>query len=402
MTAIRLALGDLWHEPLVCICQVLALAAVLAPLLVIWGLKQGVMSALLDELRSDPANRQIVIVGSQVLRPEQVDVVRAHPGVGFVAPMPRSFGREIYLSRDDGTDLVRATLLPSGPGDPVLPAGTPPLTPGQIALAPELALRLSAQPGALLQASNTRNLLRGRPERLTLTLEVKHVLAPGLAGRSTVVAHPEDLAAVELFLDGYALPERDIATGSPASDRARVFEGLRLYAQRLADVEELSAWLSGPPLRLQVSSRAAEIARLQRLDRNLTTVFTLLVALGGGGYGVSLAASHWANVQRKRRSLSIVRLLGARRWVLLGFPLIQAAVVAIAGGLAAVGLSLAMGRFVNNRFADLAGAGQPIYRSDPLDFIIAVGLTLALALAAAGAGALRATGVEPTEGLRDA
>ena len=46
----RLALFDLRHEWAITLCQVTALAALLAPLLVLYGLQQGVIGTLLERM----------------------------------------------------------------------------------------------------------------------------------------------------------------------------------------------------------------------------------------------------------------------------------------------------------------------------------------------------------------
>ena len=110
---------------------------------------------------------------------------------------------------------------------------------------------------------------------------------------------------------------------------------------------------------MRVISDAAEITAC-RSDRNLATVFELLVLVAGGGYLVSLAAALWANVMRKRRPLSVIRLLGGSRRVLLAFPLVQALTVATLGSLLALVLFGAGATFVNLRFGAQLGAGRPV------------------------------------------
>ena len=51
----HLSLRDYLHERLLSACAVLGLAAVLAPLLILCGVKFGVVETLTERLRSDPA-----------------------------------------------------------------------------------------------------------------------------------------------------------------------------------------------------------------------------------------------------------------------------------------------------------------------------------------------------------
>ena len=61
------------------VCQALALAAVLAPLLILYGLTHGVVTGTLAALREDPANREILLVGNYRLRPDDVATIAAMP-----------------------------------------------------------------------------------------------------------------------------------------------------------------------------------------------------------------------------------------------------------------------------------------------------------------------------------
>ena len=51
-----MALRDYWHERALSLCAVLALATVLAPLLILFGVRNGVISNLQERLLQDPRN----------------------------------------------------------------------------------------------------------------------------------------------------------------------------------------------------------------------------------------------------------------------------------------------------------------------------------------------------------
>ena len=62
--AFRLASRDYLHEWQMSFCFVLALAAVLGPMMVLFGLKFGIVGAMVDQLIEDPRNREIRPVSS--------------------------------------------------------------------------------------------------------------------------------------------------------------------------------------------------------------------------------------------------------------------------------------------------------------------------------------------------
>ena len=61
---VRLSLADLWHDRKVSFCIAASLVAVIAPLLLLFGLKHGVVSQLQNELLSDPRNLEVKMLSS--------------------------------------------------------------------------------------------------------------------------------------------------------------------------------------------------------------------------------------------------------------------------------------------------------------------------------------------------
>ena len=79
-----LAYRDFLHEWRLSLCLVLALAAILAPMLVLFGLKHGVVSTMRERLIEDPANRQVMPAASGRFDPAWFRQMAARPSVGFV------------------------------------------------------------------------------------------------------------------------------------------------------------------------------------------------------------------------------------------------------------------------------------------------------------------------------
>ncbi len=61
---IRLSFRDYTHEWRMSGCFVAALAAVLAPLMILFGLKFGIVSSMVTQLIENPINREIRPIGS--------------------------------------------------------------------------------------------------------------------------------------------------------------------------------------------------------------------------------------------------------------------------------------------------------------------------------------------------
>lgn len=392
---LRLALADLWHERVLFLCSALGCAAVLAPLIVLFGLRQGVVAGLRAELLDDPRAREVVSVVNRTLEPALFQRLSADPRIAFLVPRTRALSATIVIENParEGQG-VRMELLPTAEGDPLLPG----VTPGAdgLVLSATAAERLGLRVGDAALASVARS--RGAErEVLSLPLRVAGIAPPSAALRDAAFATVPVLLLVEDFLDGTA--GADARPGSESEARARPFAGFRLHAARLEDVPALDREfrLAG----IEVASRAEAVAGLLRLDRNLALLFLAIAGAGGAGYLVSLGVGLWAQVERKRRDLALLSLLGLKRRALLALPLIQAAAVALAGAVMAFAIAASVATVLNRAFAGTVTGDRPVCLLTAGMGLAAAGVTLGGALLAAVLAGLRAAAVPPAEGLAE-
>lgn len=391
---LRLALADLRHERVLFLCSALGCAAVLAPLIVLFGLRQGVVAGLRAELLEDPRAREIVSVVNRTLEPAVFARLAADPRIAFLVPRTRALSATIVLENPDrpGGGL-RVELLPTGPGDPLLP-GSGPMATEELVIAATTLERLGLAVGGRVIASVARSRGEAR-EVLSLPMRVGGVAPLSAAPRDAVFATLPVLVLAEDFLDGAVGPEARLEPGAPA----RPFAGFRLHAARLEDVPALDRELrlSG----IEVASRAEAVAGLLRLDRNLALLFLAIAGAGGAGYLVSLGVGLWAQVERKRRDLALLSLLGLRQRALLAMPLIQAAAVALAGAALAFAIAASVATVLNRAFAGSVTGERPVCLITAEMGAAAAGVTLAGAVVAAVLAGLRAAAVPPAEGLAE-
>jgi putative ABC transport system permease protein len=390
--AARLAVADLLAEPIMAACSALGIAAVLAPLLVLAGLRDGVVAGLRDALLQDPRTREIVSAAHRDIPAATLARLAARPDVVFLVPRTRSLSASMLVARADSPDeLLRVELIPTAPGDPLVP----PLAAsgGSVVSSAAAAARLRLAPGDRLLGRVPR-LRAGVREGLDLPLVLSAVAAPAATARVALFVPLPLALLVEDYQDGM----RD-GREAPGTERAS-FAGFRLYARRLEDVPRLDADLHEAGF--DVVSRAGDVARLMRVDRSLTLIFIAVAALGAIGYLVSLGAGLTANVERKRRGLALLRFTGLGTASLALFPVVQAALLSLAGAGLALGSAFAMAALVNHGFAGVLGLDRPLcVISAPLA-AGAAAVTLAGACAVALWAALVTARLEPWEGVRPA
>ena len=396
----RLAWRDYVHEWRLSLCAILALAAVLAPLLVLLGLKHGVVSTLIERLAKEPRNRELLPIGSQRFTLNWFETLRERPEVAFIIPRTRQIAGTLELRRPDLGRSVTVELLPTAPGDPLLPqAVPPPAASAQLLVTQSVAEKLQLRGGESLPAAVSRS-HDGRVEYAQITIVVNAVLPLAAFGRDAAFARLDLLEAVEDYRDGFAV-ERFGWPGqpSPADTLERRYPAFRLYAGTLDQVAPLRDVLRNQGI--EVETQAAAIAQIQALNRNLTVVFAIIAVLSATGYACSLGVNVLAAVERKRRELSILRLLGLPGRGLVGFPLIQALFTA-GFGVTVAGIAYLLASVaINQRFADQVQAGEAVCRLTVGQGGIAAVATLLIMLLAASAGGWRAARIEPAEGLRD-
>ena len=200
----------------------------------------------------------------------------------------------------------------------------------------------------------------------------------------------------------------------------------------LADIGTAQQWLglSGRLTRidLRVPGSAAAAAELAQLSRELPAGVTLAVAARHARAGLNMTEAFNSNLRAlgllallvglflvygtmsftivvRRRSLGILRALGATRSQLLGIIALEAAGMATAGGLLGLVAGYTLGRelvrlvsrTINDLYYVVAVNSVTLPRAEPL---LALGAALAVALLAAAAPALEAVHSAPQLTLR--
>lgn len=397
----RLAFDDYRHEWIISGCSVLALAAVLIPLLVLFGLKYGIITNLLDPLIENPRYREVAPVGSGNFEPDWFEQMRARDDVAFVVPRTRSLAASIRVRAVDSDvgRIIDIELIPSAEGDPVLDAAIGyPTGYDEVVLSETAAEKLSVGVGDQLEGivARTRN-DRQESERLPMTVVG---IAPITAfTRDGLFVSTELIASVEDFLDGRAVPALGWE-GAEARSVNRAFASFRLYAATIDDVAGLRRHFVEQQ-GIEVRTSAADIELVERLDRNLSVVYWIIALIAIIGYCVSFATNVWANVDRKRREFSVLRLTGFRTREIVWFPLLQAVFTAALGWVFAVAVFLSVQGILNVMFASTIGGGEAVCRLEAWHLGAALLLTLLAAVAAAVVGGRRVAQLEPSMGLRD-
>jgi putative ABC transport system permease protein len=399
-TIVRLALRDYSYERLLSACTILGLAAVLAPLLVLFGVKSGIINTMVDRLVQDPRNLEISPVGSGRYDQGWFAAAAKRPGVAFIIPQTRSIAANmiLYHKSDDQPRTLAVDLIPTDSGDPLLLKwGTVPVENNAVVLSASAARKLNVSAGGEIIGRVGRS-MEGRKEQVAVSLKVIAVLPLEAFPRDAAFVRLALLQATEDYRDGFSSKIFDWP-GNTRPDRPKEYPSFRLYARTIYDVAPLRDWLTGQGL--EIYTRVEEIEVIQSLDRSFSLIFRLISFVAICGYFASMASNILANVNRKSRHLGITRLIGFSTRSIMWYPVVQSVATGLLGtGLAAC-LYFISQITINSLFAKYLAQGEYVCKLSLVHLMIAFILTISLSILAAGYAAFRVAKIEPSKVIRD-
>lgn len=398
MRVLLITWEDLRADRLHFFCAAALIAAMVGPLLLLFGIKVGVITVLLGDLRDRPSAREVVVTGDHTITPEQLAQVRAWPGVAFAAGQSTAMltgGASIKAVT--GGRYVTAQLVPTGAGDPLTRLGAD-LGDDEVILSDSLARRLDAMEGGEVAL----DLERFQPFDAVVEprFRIKAVLPREAAKGSLVLLREDVIDLLEAFGRGYAIPHWDVAEGLPLSGRIIHYEKIRLYAKTLTQVAPLEARLESELL-LTARSEAGFIESMLRFEHNLNAALAFVTSAGVVGLFCALAALFWSAIARKRLTISMLSLMGAQPWQLAVIPVLQAGVVSFTGFLGGLAIYQLLAPRIDAWFADSLVARQEVTLLPLADALGIFAGLLIISFLAAGVAGYSAMRVDPALAIRE-
>lgn len=397
--AMRLAFKDWKFESLLSLCSVLALTSMLTPILVLQGLKNGVIDGMRSRLLEDPS---ILIITPKSdagkFSKEDIASFARLPGARYAIGRTRETAADLSLLNPSTGQRVSIALEPATEGEPVLvryhlSAPASGQEPG-IVLSSSAAQAIHASTGTKLQASVSRRTPQGRLESIPLILSVQGVLPVEAADRKMAFVALRLLEDIENYKDYIAVPERGF-DGDPAAG-PRQYSSFRLYAESLDKVECLASHFS--ERKIEVITRAREIAGIRMLESAINQVILIISLAVGTGFVAFTISSVQSSVSRKRKMLGILRLLGFYRFPLMLYPVTQTILTAVTGFALSLGVYYCVAMAIQRAFAS---QGALSCQLTPGDISLIACSVFVLSLLACASAAFRAGSVEPSMVIRE-
>ncbi|SDG04891.1 ABC transporter ATP-binding protein/permease [Desulfovibrio legallii] len=392
----RIAWQDFRHERALSLCAILAFAAALTPLLLLGGLRTGVITALAQRLLDNPAVLSVNPYSSQRYTEADIAALGTLPSVAFIVPLTRTLASSVLIARQ-GRPPVTADVLPTAQGDPLLARYASVPTGEDAVITRELARALpGVAPGSPLTLHVTRR-LEGRPQSVALTTRVHAILPDAADWKKRVYLPLALLLAMEQYRDGLAVPERGWA-GKPPTPAPRSFAGFRMYVDSLEAVIPIRDALKRRGIDAYTSAR--EVETLQNLRQALTLTALLVGGVTLAGMAFSLASLAVANVRRKALFFAQGALLGLTRRELLALPLLQMTFIALLAASCSLAFYFAAAALLNLAAAPWLEAGERACVLPGAHVCLLYGGALVLACLCGGAACRQLLSLQPAEVLR--
>lgn len=203
------------HEAVLTLCMIVALVAIIAPLMLLLGLRYGSIEMLRSRLVQNPSYREVWPTATLNLGEAWFEKMRVRPDVQFVIPTILRGASIISAQLPDGTKVLNFDLVPTAAGDPLLLGfGATVPDAGEVVLSKAAAEQLGVVAGAEI----TLEVLRQRGGRREVQLTAAKIIAvlPFEAdGLERVYASLDFVIAVERYREGLAVPAYGWPGGAP-------------------------------------------------------------------------------------------------------------------------------------------------------------------------------------------
>lgn len=393
----QLALRDLLYDRKVSFCIIASLIAVIAPLLLLFSLKYGIVSQLRSQLINDPRNLEIKIVGNLNLSSDWFIWLKQQPETRFVMPLTRSLNTIVDLRTDNRRFISDVELLPTESGDPVL--GSQQLQQSQgVVLSALAAEKLAVKAGDKVTLLATRK-YEGITEKGLIELVIDGVLPESQFSRAAAFVDLTTLVGIEDFRDGLQTDLFPTMQGKIREQVRSTFARARIYASSLEDVAPLALKLRDKHIDTRTEAKAIE--NVKAIDSVLNVIFMVIAMTSIIGCILSLIGAFLANIDRKRKEIAVLRLLGFQSFGVMGYLVLQAIILSslafILSYLFFITGSQLFNQILTSNFADT----HFISSLHPLHLVSAFIICFVLAAIVAAIGAMRAIRIQPAESLRD-
>ena len=351
----KLAVRHLLFERMMTICQIAALACLMAPLLLLFSLRFGILQELQNQLLNDPKVLALTLDTSYRLDATFFKQLEQRPEVGFLVPQITALNALIDL-KFPGT-VARVSVLPTKVGDPVvLRSGIPyeqDLANDEVLVSYDLAQVRELSPGDSVTMVVSR-IQNGKRESVRTQLKIKGIVSERFVGDDTLLLNLDMVNAIDDYRNGFN-PVL-LSDGSNVNTRPRLYAKFRLYAKDLEQVIPLYYYLVDQ--HLNVSSKVREIENVKAVAHVLNFIFGVIASVSLIGGALALTGLVLSALRASKRNFVLLRLMGQGQKGIYSVVLVEGMIISALGFILSLVLySLGAGIF-NTYFGTTLGGSM--------------------------------------------
>lgn len=302
---LQLALKALKFEKLVSFCLIASLCSVIAPLLLLFSLRFGIITNLEENLKQDPSNLEIKFMSGYKLGDEFFESLKENPHVQFVLPLTRSLSVTTSVFAN-GKLIDRIDAIPTAKNDPlVLRSGiTQDLGLNEVFMSKSLAEDLKLKVGDSLKLKISRK-LNDVNENSVQTFTLKGIIDSRYLQLRKILINFDTLVYMEDYRDGFNPPV--FSDGSKLNQARDSFAKARLYVKTLDDVEPMSKMLRQS---YSITDSSDQIEKLNKITSILNFVFTAIALVSVVGGLLAATGLIFTNLKRRLQGFALLKLTG--------------------------------------------------------------------------------------------
>ena len=302
----------------------MAMTAIIAPLLLLFSLRYGIITKAEHDLANNPNNLEIKMLSGYVLEESFFADMQRNPHVGFIIELTRALSLTCDI-KSEHKFKANIEAVPTKDGDPLVSFSriNHVLEEHEAFVSKALALDLKLNVGDEIKVAISR-IIDNRRQSSIETFKVAGVLSQAVTSRALIYLPLEVILAMEDYRDGYE--PKYFADGSNLNQKRNSFARARIYAKSLDDVIPLASKLRE---HFNIRDESVAIENVKAIARVLNIIFGIIAAVTIVGGAITLAGLIFSNISRQHKSLALLRLMGFNGFKIVSLVCMQNFILAL-------------------------------------------------------------------------
>lgn len=324
----KLAIKDLIFDKWMSICTAITICAIIAPLLLLYSLRFGIVNTMQQNIILDPDALRITFRTGAKLDKTFFDTLRSNLDVSFVIEQTREISNNLVIASKSKRINVNAEA--SGFGDPTLLRSnlSSKFTDNglYISKAASLSLKVDVGDDVTLQIARIVNENR---QIVRLPFKILGVIKGEYEKREAIYLPLEVIEAIEDYKSGFE--PHIISDGSKLNTNRSYYEKAIIYAKDIYTLERVVSYLESKGY--DIKSKLYKVQGLQKIKSTLDFIFFVIALASSFCAFLVLIGFISGSIRRKLKAIALMRLIGLTPFKIKLMIIIQNIILAFVGSL---------------------------------------------------------------------